>query len=221
METYPRWLRLEINPAEFPRDEQLSADRLNLASRDLSEYHIRLLYAMSLGHQSGSLFSKTPEPHVAHQAMGWKGIALRDATMTVFHFGQTLSNFERHLVACPSLASSSDMKALRDAKKAFFTAFPQRTRARNHVGHEADMDQQRNRTKEPFRSGGISVDIPNALIYGNITDDGLVAAVDGEDATLPINRETEQMVAKTRTVFLTSVKADGRLALLRTDPPWS
>jgi len=87
-----------------------------------------------------SAFNERIELHEQMQGdpvMHWPGIAVRDATMTVYHFGETLKalNFKD----APTLREAVLHDKLRMARKKFDEYFPQIEEVRHSVGHSAEM----------------------------------------------------------------------------------
>lgn len=81
----------------------------------------------------------------------WAQIALRDSTMTAYHFSYALKSitFEE----CPTLRRWVEHSKLRHARRRFDSIFPQAEEARNSVGHSAEMQSTPGKLKRNALSG--------------------------------------------------------------------
>lgn len=80
-----------------------------------------------------------PEFHnQLHLLLEWKTIAARDATMTIYHFGQTLDAIVKSIRTCPPLKAGVLKPELDSAQPLFEKLFQKSTRMRNAVGHDVD-----------------------------------------------------------------------------------
>jgi hypothetical protein len=66
----------------------------------------------------------------------WRGIALRDAALTVYHFGASLHAIQ--FSKCPTVAGLVDSNALRNVRRLFRARFPHWEKIRNAVSHAGD-----------------------------------------------------------------------------------
>lgn len=90
----------------------------------------------------------------------WAGIALRDGTMTAYHFSCILKAIT--FGECPTLKKRVEHSKLRMARHKFDILFPQAVEARHSVGHSAEMvgtteDIRRNTLRSGYNSENIKV----------------------------------------------------------------
>jgi hypothetical protein len=68
----------------------------------------------------------------------WRDMACRDGVMTLYHFGEVLAALRRNPIP-PSVEGHVDGQRIRNAASKFTQAFPSIRKARNGVGHVAEM----------------------------------------------------------------------------------
>lgn len=68
----------------------------------------------------------------------WCGMACRDGVMTLYHFGEVLTALRRNSIPS-SLVGRVDGQRIRNAASKFTQVFPTIRKARNGVGHLAEM----------------------------------------------------------------------------------
>jgi hypothetical protein len=71
--------------------------------------------------------------------VGWRGIAARDAAMTVYHFGATLTAIVQGVRKCPTILSLCDIPTLNFSQPHFRKRFSRWDGVRQAIGHSADL----------------------------------------------------------------------------------
>lgn len=92
-------------------------------------------------------------PDLGLEPAEWMGIAVRDAALSVYHFGETQRAIPANLRKCPILLASVDATKLREARKAFSRGFPDTVLLRNAVGHIAEQLSTPEKVAELRRPG--------------------------------------------------------------------
>jgi hypothetical protein len=72
-------------------------------------------------------------------ARKWARIAMRDAALTIYHFGRVLDGIVKATRSCPTLLSTIDLDKLNSVQPLFENCFPKANRMRNAVAHAGDV----------------------------------------------------------------------------------
>lgn len=125
--------------AECPEDEQHAAVQLCGNLILLRRHRQNFTAAVGLLDYADGLqlaFAPT-DKRIAVLEM-WRGMACRDGVMTLYHFGEVLTALKRNPLPA-SVVERVDRPRIRNAAKLFARRFPTIRKARNGVGHVAEM----------------------------------------------------------------------------------
>lgn len=118
-----------------PSDERQGRDHINFLLMLACLYVHRFRSAVSLIRHCEPLLG----PKLGQEPPEWIGIAVRDAALSVYHFGVTLRAIRAGLKRCLTLRDQVDADELRKAAKAFARDFPDAVLLRHAVGHLAEQ----------------------------------------------------------------------------------
>lgn len=136
----------------------------------------------------------------AIHAQRWPFVPARDAAVTLYQFGWTLTvSIPDALRRCPTVTAKVDHDALRSARRNFEDSFKTHHLLRHAVGHSAELSQTRdamNRHAAKDRHGF------SGFMRGNLFNRSLTYSIDGKTASVPITRDTlDALLAITTKTF--------------------
>lgn len=132
----------------------------------------------------------------------WQLCAARDCVMSVYHFGRILEGIDISLGSCPTLVSTIDGAAKRDARKLFEQRFPTYIELRNAISHSAERSKTvregrrhgkvTSRTVEvnPAVSIRVSEEASVLLIHDNVWGSTFKSMWDGKLVRCEINDQS-------------------------------
>lgn len=126
---------------------------------------------------------------------GWQAMAARDATMTIYHFGSTLTSIGKAVGKCPTLLPFHDAARAKEAKRLFKEYFPAAEKARHAIGHAADIKSSRDKLMGHAYSGDMNNDLVSGtvggmIMSGNIINANLWMTFEGELIQVAVNRSS-------------------------------
>lgn len=132
----------------------------------------------------------------------WQLCAARDCVMSIYHFGRILEGIDESLGSCPTLISTIDGSAKREARKFFEQKFPAYITLRNAISHSAERSKTvrdghrhgkvTSRTVEvnPVISIRVSEDARVLLVHDNVWGSTFTSMWNGKLARCEINDQT-------------------------------
>jgi hypothetical protein len=85
----------------------------------------------------------------ARPLQGWEAMAVRDAAMSIFHFGRCFEAIRSQpKINCQSIFAALEADKIKEARKLFEAAFPHWIRFRDAVAHEAERSTTANKERE-------------------------------------------------------------------------
>ena len=116
-------------------------------------------------------------------------IPARDAAMTIYQFGRTLTNsIPNTLRRCPTITALTDQEALKAVRRDYQERFGNYTLLRHAVSHRAELRE----TTEKKQSNA-AIDRSSGhpeIIWGNFDFGAFVFTIKGQRLSLPISMET-------------------------------
>lgn len=158
--------------AQFTLDFEAALDLLDVAER-----------------MHRDVFAGDPEWGPATQAGRWPFVPARDAAVSLYQFGWTLTtSIPDALRRCPTLMAKLDTTALREIRRQFQDAFSTHHLLRHAVGHSAELAQTR---EHIAKNAATSKQFGGRLFQrGKLLNRTLSYTIKGTEASVAITRET-------------------------------
>jgi hypothetical protein len=158
--------------AQFSLDFEAALDLLDVAEHKLKE-------SLKVDLEWGE----------AIHAQRWPFVPARDAAVTLYQFGWTVSvSIPDALRRCPTLTAKVDHPKLKAARRTFGDNFKTHHLLRHAVGHAAEIFQTH---EDVQRHAAVSKRVNSrAFMRGNLFDRTLVYTIEGKEVSVAITRET-------------------------------
>lgn len=145
---------------KVPEQERDTARHIEVLIHELSFYVGNFHAALALLHAAREQRQK--QPQATDMMIAWIGIAMRDSTVTVFNFSETLEAISTAARGHPTIKSLVNWPAFKAARKKLITKFPDRTGLRHNVTHAGELggtqkSAKENSTSQDFDIAGIKV----------------------------------------------------------------
>jgi hypothetical protein len=123
-----------------------------------------------------------------HMLMGWIEMAGREAAMTVFHFGKTLTAVRRGYKGLTSVEVSADHAALRATFKRFTHEFPDADKTRHGVAHRGEATSTGSELASHAQDG--------VFLLGKMTARKYTITFGGRHRTLTVDGSVRRVLAE-------------------------
>ena len=168
-----------IDDSSFSETDRQHVDSIQLLLYALDGFISRLRSDLGLFDYAAK---RAFQPHQPTARRHWIHIAARDATITLWDFGDALTQLESTVRSCEPLRTKQRVTALRVAKGQFGNAFPDARRMRrvsaHPVGHFSTPQARRNNAHRRM------------LGYGNIRNRTIEHTHEGRRISFDLSEET-------------------------------
>ncbi len=111
----------------------------------------------------------------------WRGLAARDAAMTLFHFRETLEGVRSHLDDVPTAKPHVDVPKLRLADKLFRSKSPHFEEIRHATAHLAELTESFDQLKTNLANG--------TFVYGRVLGKRYEVTINGHHYSFEVSKE--------------------------------
>ncbi len=121
---------------------------------------------------------------------GWRMVAAKQATLSLWHFKKALDEFRAAVNADPAIRASADTKRIKIAiETTFRSKFPDWSEMRAGVAHAAEMAAEYDKhAVGPVVFGGIQTDAP--IMAAGLLGDTYALTIDGRERSCEVSRKT-------------------------------
>lgn len=142
---------------------------------------------LAVGNEDRLTFNRT-----MHMLKLWDEMAGREAAMTVFHFGKSLSAIRASMKSTPTIMAEADHNSLREAAKLLEREFPNYDLARHAAGHRAEAMA----SLEELKKHAVELGDKQQFIPGIVIDHDYIATFEKKELRVALTENSRRKLAQ-------------------------